>query len=412
MKDPQTGRMVRAGRQKVVAATFRHDTSRNLDPQLHTHAILANIVQGEDGKWRTMSNEKLYASKMLLGAMYRSELAQGLSRLGYGIEKTHADGRFEIAGVPRTVIEAFSTRRAGIEAAMAERGMGDPAANQRLAEHAALMTRAHKRDVDRARLRDVWARQAAGLGFDARALAAGAAAVTREASKDAGREDVAGPIAGKGAASESAAAGAEPATEDGAAKTPAAEAVAWAVAHLSEREAVFARTDLLAAALAREPGAAAMPDIEREVAALVKAGTLHAATLTGAEDRLTTDRAVADEKETVALMAAGRGRGAAPLRGRAVDKALRNGPLTAGQKEAVKLILSEKDRVVGVQGYAGTGKTTMLKRARALLRSAATRSGGSRLRPQRRAPSPPRPASPARPCNASSRATPASPKGV
>ena len=58
----------------------------------------------------TMSNERLYAPKMLLGAMYRSELAHGLSRLGYGIEKTHADGRFEIAGVSRQVVEARRDR--------------------------------------------------------------------------------------------------------------------------------------------------------------------------------------------------------------------------------------------------------------------------------------------------------------
>ncbi|WP_428098781.1 AAA family ATPase [Candidatus Rariloculus sp.] len=50
-----------------------------------------------------------------------------------------------------------------------------------------------------------------------------------------------------------------------------------------------------------------------------------------------------------------------------MDEALRNGPLTAGQEAAVKLILWEKDRVIGVQGYVGTGKITMLKRARALL---------------------------------------------
>ena len=55
------------------------------------------------------------------------------------------------------------------------------------------------------------------------------------------------------------------------------------------------------------------------------------------------------------------------MRARAVDKALRKGPLTQGQRDAVKLILSDKDRVIGVQGYAGTGKTTMLNRARALL---------------------------------------------
>ncbi len=57
MRDPATGAMVRAGDQKMVAATFRHDTSRNLDPQLHTHCVIANMVQGGDGKWRTMVDD-------------------------------------------------------------------------------------------------------------------------------------------------------------------------------------------------------------------------------------------------------------------------------------------------------------------------------------------------------------------
>ena len=188
MKDPETGQMIRAGDQKIVAATFRHDTSRNLDPQLHSHAVLANMVLDADGKWRSMANEKLYGSKMLLGALYRSELAASLSRLGYGIEKTHADGRFEIAGVSRDTIEAFSTRRAEIEAAMAERGLGTSADNPRLAERASLMTRAGKRDIDRDELRDVWTRQATDLGLDARALVAEAegksAVPVREASAE------------------------------------------------------------------------------------------------------------------------------------------------------------------------------------------------------------------------------------
>ena len=139
------------------------------------------------------------------------------------------------------------------------------------------------------------------------------------------------------------------------------------MAHLSEREAVFSRTDLLTATLSREPGAVGIGEAEAAVARLEKSGTLLAANHPVPGDSLTTDRAVADERETIALMERGQGRGATPMRGRAVDKALRNGPLTPGQKEAVKLILSEKDRVVGVQGYAGTGKTTMLNRARALL---------------------------------------------
>ena len=404
MKDPETGRMARIGGQKIVAATFRHDTSRNLDPQLHTHAVLANMVKGEDGKWRSMANEGLYAQQKLIGMLYRNELAAGLGKLGYDIEKTHADGRFEIAGVSREVVEAFSSRRAEIEAAMAERGLGSSGDNPRIAERAALMTRAKKRDVDRDELRGVWQRQAADLGFDARALAAEAvekaAAPEREAAVEPalgpGREagsgaqlqadigDAQRPAAGvmPGPPGERAAAGSHggvPGRESGvdiASASPAADAVAWAMAHLSEREAVFARTDLLAAALAHAPGAVAIGDVEREVAALEKAGTLHAVDLPGAEDSLTTDRTVGEEREAVALWRGGQGRGRAPMRGWQVQAHLNKGPLTVGQKDAVRLILSAKDRTVGVQGYAGTGKTTMLNRARTLAEKNGWRMAG------------------------------------
>ena len=152
MQDKASGAMVQAGGQKMVAATFRHDTSRNLDPQLHTHAVVANMVQGGDSKWRTMVNDGLYRNKMAIGAVYWAELAQGLKDLGYGIEKTHGDGRFEITGVSRDVVEGFSTRRAAIEAAMAARDEGAPLENPKLADRAALMTRARKRDVDKGSL--------------------------------------------------------------------------------------------------------------------------------------------------------------------------------------------------------------------------------------------------------------------
>ena len=364
MKDPETGKMARVGGQKIVAATFRHDTSRNLDPQLHTHAVLANMVQAEDNKWRSMSNEGLYAQQKLIGMLYRSELAAGLGKLGYGIEKTHADGRFEIAGVSREAIEAFSSRRAEIEAAMEERGLGASADNPRIAERAALMTRAAKRDVDRGELRGVWRRQAADMGLDASALVAGA--VERSASPE--RERAPAGEIGRAPDRQTA--------SDITPPSPAAEAVAWAMAHLSEREAVFSRSGLLAAALAHAPGAAAMGDVEREVAVLEKAGTLHAVDLSGAGDSLATDRTVGEERETVALMRGGQARGRALMRGWQVQGHLNKGPLTSGQKDAVKLILSAKDRVVGVQGYAGTGKTTMLNRARTLAEKKGWRMAG------------------------------------
>ena len=401
MKDPETGKMGRVGNQKIVAATFRHDTSRNLDPQLHTHAVLANMVRGEDGKWRSMANEGLYARQKLIGMLYRNELAAGLGRLGYGVEKTHADGRFEIAGVPRETIEAFSSRRVEIEAAMEARDLGSSADNPRLAERAALMTRAKKRDIDRDELRGVWQRQAADLGLDATALVAGAAEKSAAPERDAAAGPGIGPSTGPesaartlddidGAQHPTANVGAgerepsgrspgAPGRESGAEippPSPATEAVAWAMAHLSEREAVFARTDLLAAALAHAPGAVAIGDVEREVAALERAGSLHAVNIPGAEDSLATERSAGEERETVALWRGGQDRGRSPLRGWQVQGHLNKGPLTAGQKDAVKLILSAKDRTVGVQGYAGTGKTTMLDRARTLAEKRGWRMAG------------------------------------
>ena len=394
MKDPETGQMGRVGGQKIVAATFRHDTSRNLDPQLHTHSVIANMVQGEDGKWRSMANEGLYLQQKLIGMLYRNELAGSLARLGYGIEKTHADGRFEVAGVSRDTIEAFSTRRAEIEAAMAERNLGNSADNPRLAERAALMTRAAKRDIDRGELRDAWRKQAADLGLDAGALVSEAVGKSALPEREAVPEPASGP--GKERASAAPALqdiggtqhpgspakkepsgdrgpGQAPARTSGrettaevSAASPAAEAVAWAMAHLSEREAVFSRADLFAAALAHAPGTIAIAEAEREVAALEKAGTLHPVHIPGAEDSLATAKTVAEERETVSSMRAGQGRGTAPMRGWVVQGFLNQGPLTAGQKDAVKLILAAEDRVIGVQGYAGSGKTTMLDRARVL----------------------------------------------
>ncbi len=251
---------------------------------------------------------------------------------------------------------------------MEGRGLGSTAENQHLARRAALMTRAAKRDVDREELRETWGRQAADLGFDINALAASA---MERGIDGGGRERNSLGATGKDG---------PPAVplqadlfEHAARSHPAREAVDWALAHLSERDAVFARTDLLASALAYSPGSASIGEIERAVAGLMREGRLHDAPAfpgsgpgQAGGGGLTTDKAVADERETVALMRSGEGRGKAPMRGWTVDRHLRKGPLTAGQQQAVKLILSEKDRTIGAQGYAGTGKARMLNRARAL----------------------------------------------
>ena len=85
---------------------------------------------------------------------------------------------------------------------------------------------------------------------------------------------------------------------------------------------MFSRTALLTSALAWDPGKVTIGEAEAALAEHEAAGALHAARMPGMEGLLTTDRAVADERETIALMGAGRERTRAPMRPRAVDKAL------------------------------------------------------------------------------------------
>ena len=349
LQDRATGAMVRAGGHKMVAATFRHDTSRNLDPQLHTHAVIANMVQGEEGKWRTMVDDGLFKGKMTIGAIYRAELAQRLAELGYGIEKTHPDGRFEIAGVSREVIEEFSTRRSEIEAAMREHGLGRTGDNPHLAARATLMTRAAKRDVERSELHRSWERQAAEMGFSAETVRAKARRTERKLPAPDLFTDR---------------------------RQGAAEAASWAVEYLSERQAVFGHGDLLAAALSREPGAVTVEAAERAVSELEREGGLHAARGLDHGRHWTTDAAMGRESGAIALMRAGQDAGKAIMRRWVAETKLHGGRLNEGQKEAVKMVLASKDRVVGVQGYAGTGKTTMLKRLRTLAESRDYRAVG------------------------------------
>ena len=253
------------------------------------------------------------------------------------------------------MIEAFSTRRAEIEASLEARGQGASVDNPKLADRAALMTRASKRDVDKGELRRSWSRQASELGFSAAAVTENAR--EREAAASTrGKADRDAAIAGK--------------------ESFATDAVSWTVAHLGEREAVFSHADLLAGALSWDPGSATVREVERAVEVMERDGRLHGAAGLDPGRHWTTDAAIARESETIALMRTGQGAGKTIMRRWIAETKLHRGRLTEGQKEAVKIVLSSRDRVVGVQGYAGTGKTTMLNRLRSLAESRGYRAMG------------------------------------
>ena len=101
----------------LVAAVFRHLANRNLDPQLHSHAVVANMTLAPGGEWRSLDLGPLTSNEMLIGAFYRNELAARLVELGL------RPGAF--AGGPRA--ELRDTRlRAPDAAELLDAPAGDP----------------------------------------------------------------------------------------------------------------------------------------------------------------------------------------------------------------------------------------------------------------------------------------------
>src|SRR5512142_2727240 len=106
----------------LVVAKFRHETSRERDPQLHTHALVLNLTRRHDGGWRALRNDSIIKSTRYLGAVYRAELATELQRAGY-VLRHGRDGFFELAHIERAQLAAFSRRAAQIEARLAGAGL-------------------------------------------------------------------------------------------------------------------------------------------------------------------------------------------------------------------------------------------------------------------------------------------------
>ena len=165
----------------MAAAIFRHTTSRSLDPQLHSHAVIANVALLGDGTLRSLDSRELYHLQRAAGAIYMHELARGAREAGYTLEHTVRRGHaaVELAEVPAALREAFSQRSAAIEASLAARGLTRATASAEAKQAATLATRAAKDLPDRAALAEAWRETAATAGYT-RALPVAAAPVTAE----------------------------------------------------------------------------------------------------------------------------------------------------------------------------------------------------------------------------------------
>ncbi|MEM6836834.1 MAG: MobF family relaxase [Cyanobacteria bacterium P01_C01_bin.120] len=293
----------------LIVAQFHHDTSREKDPQLHTHCVVINATQLKDGRWQSLHNDVLFKQQKLLGMIYQNELAVEVQRLGYAIYP-RANGQFELQGYRPADLQTFSKRREQILAAVREQAT----AQER--ELATLMTRAPKgKEIPREELRAYWQAQTQVLHLE------------------------------------------HPQPQVLCWKSDAKKGMRAGLNHCSEREAVFRREQVERFALENHLGQQFFEHLQQTLDADPE--VIHTY-----DQRLTTQTAVLRELETIRTVLEGRGQVGAIASEDWVASTLENQELTQGQYEGILLATTTRDRIIAWQGVAGAGKSFALNQFR------------------------------------------------
>ncbi|MBD1921963.1 relaxase domain-containing protein [Microcoleus sp. FACHB-831] len=322
----QTRTRTPSGRQVVdtgnlLVAQFHHDTSREKDPQLHTHCIVANATRLDDGKWQSVHNDAFYNNQKLLGAIYSNELVQEIRKLGYQVEAKGDE--FEIVGYTPQQLAHFSKRRSQILELV-----GNDATPAQKA-WANLKTRAPKgSEISRDQLLGWWKAQEEALSLNIK--------------HPVPMFDV-------------------PKTSADASTQKATIAVKDAIAHCSERTVAFKREALEKFVLSE------IKDFS--YAELEKAITSDSELLKTTDGRYTTQEALQRELGTIQLMQQGKAKVTPITHPEQVEAVLAAVRLTPGQAAAVTLAATTTDQFVAWQGVAGAGKTYALNQFKAIASS-------------------------------------------
>ncbi|MGA8835428.1 MAG: MobF family relaxase, partial [Candidatus Sulfotelmatobacter sp.] len=321
---------------KFIAATFEHDTARPVDgyaaPQLHTHAVIFNMTERESGlengkQMRALQPHEMFVSQRYATAVYRSELALRLGKVGYELERGK-HGQPEIKGYTKEYLEASSPRREQIKDHLREQGIDGAAAAQIAAHH----TRDRKELLSPGEVLQRHRELAAQYGHQADRVVAQA------------REHRQYQIP-------------EP-------EVQAQRAMSWARDQVFERSAVQDRRAILEAALVRGMGETTYAQVRQEFERRIETGEFREVSHVGAGRQYTTAVMVRMEREIVGRMQEGNRRDysdpmlVSPQVRIATED--RHPELNASQRQAVDEIFLSREKVVGLDGIAGAGKTTTL----------------------------------------------------
>jgi Ti-type conjugative transfer relaxase TraA len=323
----------------LVAAAFRQRTSRNGDPQLHTHVLVANVVRGTDGRWSSLHASLVYHQSRTAGFVYQAALRAGLVwRLGVRFQPP-VNGMSEIAGIPPELLKTFSTRRAEVKADLAEFG----ASTAKAAEIAALKTRKPKQHLGSGDvplplvgLQDRWRGEARSKGFDPDVLESALGRPRRPMVSADHLASLAEQMLG-------------------------AEGLTHHASSFERRDVVRSLAEGLADG-ARLPGLEAGADAVIADARIVHLGTEGRA----GEEKVTTAEMLAVEAGLLAEAEGARTVGAGLVDPSVVDVVLGERPtIAAEQADMVRRLTTSGAGVEVVIGKAGAGKTYALDAARA-----------------------------------------------
>ena len=330
---------------KLVAAKFEHDTARPVDgyaaPQLHTHAVIFNMTERSDGSARAIQPQSYFDSQQFATAVYQSELMYRLSRLGYEITPGRS-GAPEIKGYTQDYLDASSPRSQQIREYLEKSGFAGPEA----AQIAAHTTRDKKEIHTSSEVLAAHRQVAAEFGNQADQ-------VVREARERANS------MAQKPLAA-----------------TPerVQEAVTFAKSRNFEREAVTDERDIMRDAMRRGMGDLTYSQVRDNFAQREASGEFqHAPGLKHDTGRqFTTREAIAEELATIKHMQQGQQITEPIMRQEdAMAHARTRDFLNPAQQKAIEEVLTSQDRIHGLQGLAGSGKTATLE----TIREGAERNG-------------------------------------
>lgn len=165
----------------LTMAAFRQSTSREDDPQIHTHVVISTKVRAADARWYALDARYLKRKQRALGGIYQSVLRAELAHR-YGVRwGPISDGQAELAAMPDELLDAFSKRAQQVEDYLEIKLMGfresegrDPTRWERAAitREAAADSRRHKTGAPVTDLRQAWREEAAGLGWTGSRLTA------------------------------------------------------------------------------------------------------------------------------------------------------------------------------------------------------------------------------------------------